>query len=44
MTGTPVDIRFKENAKHHAVHTAIPVPHHWKRKVKQDLDRDAKLH
>ena len=43
MTGTPVDIKFKENAKNHAVHTAIPVPHHWKRKVKQGLDRDVKL-
>ena len=29
--------------KPHAVHTAIPVPHHWKRKVKQQLDRDVKL-
>ena len=43
MTGTPVDIKFKEGAKPHAVHTAIPVPHHWKRKVKQGLDRDVKL-
>ena len=43
MTGIPVDILFKENAKPHAVHTAIPVPHHWKRKVKQGLDRDVRL-
>lgn len=44
MTGTPVDIKFKENAKPHAVHTAIPVAHHFKRKVKQGLDNDVKLH
>lgn len=26
-----------------AVHTLIPVPHHWKKRVKEDLDRDVKL-
>ena len=43
MSGTPVNIRFKEDAKPHAVHTAIPVAHYWKKKVKRDLDRDVKL-
>ena len=43
MSGVPVCIKFKDDTKPHAVHTAIPVPHHWKKQVKKDLDRDVKL-
>jgi len=43
MTGEPVSIHFKEGIKPHAVYTPIPVPHHWKEKVKRDIDRDVEL-
>ena len=43
MTGRPLDITFTRGAKPSAVHTPIPVPHHWKKRVKQDLDWDVAL-
>ena len=43
MTSAPVKIRYKPNINPVAVHTPIPIPHHWKRQVKQDLDRDVEL-
>ena len=43
MTGKPQYIRFTQGAKPSAVHTPIPVPHHWKKRVKQDLDREVAL-
>ena len=43
MTGAPVEVVFKKGAKPHAVHTPIPIPHYWKKKIKQDLDRDVRL-
>ena len=43
MTGKPVKLHFKEGTTPYAVHTPIPVPHHWKKKVKEDLDRDIRL-
>ena len=43
MTGRPLDIHFKENVIPNAVHTPIPIPHHWKKEVKQDIDRDINL-
>ena len=43
MTGAPVKVRFKDGAVPHAVHTPIPVPHHWKKQVKADIDRDVRL-
>lgn len=43
MTGRPLDITFAWGVKPSAVHTPIPVPHHWKKKVKEDLDRDVAL-
>ena len=43
MTGKPMDISFKPNITPSAVHTPIPVPHHWKRRVKSNLDRDVEL-
>ena len=43
MTGRPLDITFARGAKPLAVHTPISVPHHWEKKVKEDLDRDVRL-
>ena len=43
MAGAPVAVKFKDGAVPHAVHTPIPIPHHWKTKVKDDLDRDVRL-
>lgn len=43
MTGEPVNVRFKKGCSPHAVHTPIPIPHHWKRQVKADIDRDVRL-
>ena len=43
MTGKPMHVNFKPKAEEHAVHTPIPVPFHWKRQVKKDLDRDVEL-
>ncbi len=39
MAGQPMDIVFKEDGvKPHYVYTPIPVPHHFKKQVKLDLD------
>lgn len=38
MIGRPLDITFVQGATSSVVHTPIPVPHHWKKKVKQDLN------
>ena len=43
MTGAPVNIKFKEDVMPYAVHAPIPIPHHWKQKVKEDIDRDVRL-
>ena len=43
MTGEPMKIHFKEKYTPHAVHTPIPIPHHWEEKVKSDIDRDVSL-
>lgn len=43
MTGRPLDIHIEEGAKPVAYHTPIPIAHHWKRKVKADLDRDTRI-
>ena len=43
MTGTPAGVKFKEGAEPYAIHTPIPVPHHWKKQVKADIDRDVRL-
>ena len=43
MTGAPLDIQFKADTSPTAVHTPIPVPHHWKRQVKAGLDQDVRL-
>ena len=43
ITGKPLDITFNPNATGSVVYTLIPVPHHWKKKVKQNLDPDIAL-
>lgn len=43
MTGKPMQIHFRPEATPKAFHRPIPVPHHWKTKVKADIDRDVRL-
>eukprot|EP00794_Sanderia_malayensis_P017188 gene17188-18918_t len=43
MTREPMKVEFKDDCKPYAVHNPIPVPHHWKERVKEDLDRDVRL-
>ena len=43
MSGRPLKIHLKPNATPKAYHTPIPVPFHWKKQVKEDLDMDVKL-
>ena len=43
MSGPKQRIHLKPNATPHACHTAIPIPHHWKQKVKEQLDQDEEL-
>ena len=43
MSGKPLDIHFRKDATPHAFHSPIPVPHHWKKQVKSDIDRDVNL-
>ena len=43
MTGTPAGVKFKQDAEPYAIHTPIPIPHHWKKQVKSDIDRDVRL-
>lgn len=43
MSGKPLEMVFKPEAKPVAYHTPIPIPHNWKAQVKADLDRDVRL-
>ena len=43
MSGKPMEINFKPDTTPHAVHCPIPIPHHWKKVLKADLDRDVSL-
>ena len=43
MTGADVEVTFNNGTVPSAVHTPIPIPHHWKKQVKEDLDRDVRL-
>ena len=44
MTGVPMKaIRKKDGTHHPKWYTPIPVPFHWKKQVKADLDRDVRL-
>ena len=36
-------ITFREGATPHAVYKASPIPHHWQKPVKDDIDRDVRL-
>ena len=39
MKGTPHKIHLKEDAVPYAAHTPIPIPHHWKEEVKNNLTK-----
>ncbi len=45
ISGPPLVIRHKndEEPEPVAIHSPMPVAHHWKKKVKEDIDRDCKL-
>ena len=43
MTGEPLNIAFLPEHIPTAVHKPIPIPHHWKDKVKTQLDTDVAL-
>jgi len=43
MSGAPMKIYFKEGGKPYAIHTPIPIPVHWKEKIKEGIDQDVKL-
>ena len=43
MAGDPMSISFKNDDSPTAVHKPIPVPHHWKATVKDQLDNDVAL-
>jgi hypothetical protein len=43
MSGKDMDVKIRKDAVPFAVHTPAPVPHHWKRQVKADIDRDVRL-
>ena len=43
MSGTPLEFHINTSAKPVACHKVMPVPLHWKTKVKADLDRDVAL-
>ena len=43
MTGEPLQISFLPDHPPKAVHTPIPIPHHWKYTVKSQLDSDVAL-
>ena len=43
MMGKPLQITFKPGATPFATHCFIPGPHHWKKAIKADIDRDIAL-
>ena len=43
MSGEPLSVHFKEDARAVAVHVPIPVAFHWKQKVSEDMARDVRL-
>ena len=43
MSGPPLKIDIDENVTPSAVHTPIPVPVHWRKEIKAQLDHDVKL-
>ena len=43
LTGPEMIIKIKEGAEPVACHSPIPVPHHWKRKVKAEIDKNCRM-
>ena len=43
MTGPPLEINVDPTVKPSVIHTPIPVPVHWQKEVKAQLERDCKL-
>lgn len=43
MSGRPLDLHFIDSIEPTAYHTPIPIPHHWKKRVKEELDRDVRI-
>ena len=43
MPGKPQSFHLTENAIPYSANSPIPIPHHWKEEVKQQLDKDVKL-
>ena len=43
MKSEPLKIAFKPDYAPRAIHKPIPIPHHWKEKVKSQLDADVAL-
>ena len=43
MTGPDMIIRIDDDVSPVAIHSPLPVPHHWKRQVKEGLGRDCRL-
>ena len=45
ISGPDLVIRHKDDIEPDpvAIHSPIPIPHHWRKQVKQDLDRDVSL-
>ena len=43
LTGPDMVIKIRDDAKPVACHSPIPVPHHWKRKVKAEIDKNCRM-
>ena len=43
MKGEPLRIFIENDVKPHVVHTPSPIPVHFRKEVKEDLDRDVRL-
>ena len=43
MSGKPQSFHITENAIPYSANSPIPIPHHWKEEVKQQLDKYVEL-
>ena len=43
MAGKPHHIHLTDDAELYAANTPIPIPHHWKKEVKEQLDQDEEM-
>ena len=43
MSGKPQHIHLQPDAVPHASHSPIPIPHNWKKEVKNQLDKDVEM-